>query len=201
MPTQSWSGKSAVFLIESALTSHGSSKSNKKRRTTEESRTSTCGAGTGYTFETPAFTPGFKWVRVTRSLVLCLFFVEDCLSFFFWSLFCLSFDLRIFITPLVYIQTLLKTSLVIKIYRLNTQVLAYFNRIGGWMVSVLDSSAVDRGFEPRSGQTKYYKMGICCFSATHVALRRKSNVWLARNRANVSLWGDMSIHGLFFSVR
>ena len=26
MPTQSWSGKSAVFLMESALTSHGSSK-------------------------------------------------------------------------------------------------------------------------------------------------------------------------------
>jgi hypothetical protein len=31
VPTQSWSGKSAVFLMESALTSHGSSKSNKKR--------------------------------------------------------------------------------------------------------------------------------------------------------------------------
>jgi hypothetical protein len=28
--TQSWSGKSAVFFMESALTSHGSSKSNKK---------------------------------------------------------------------------------------------------------------------------------------------------------------------------
>ena len=30
MSTQSWSGKSAGFLMESALTSHGSSKSNKK---------------------------------------------------------------------------------------------------------------------------------------------------------------------------
>ena len=30
------------------------------------------------------------------------------------------------------------------------------NRIGGVMVSVLTSSAVDRGFEPRSGQTKDY---------------------------------------------
>jgi hypothetical protein len=28
------------------------------------------------------------------------------------------------------------------------------NRIGGVMVSVLASSAVDRGFEPQSGQTK-----------------------------------------------
>jgi hypothetical protein len=30
------------------------------------------------------------------------------------------------------------------------------NRIGGVMVSVLASSTVDRGFEPRSGQTKDY---------------------------------------------
>jgi hypothetical protein len=36
--------------------------------------------------------------------------------------------------------------------------------IGGVMVSVLSSSAVDRGFQPRSAQTKDYKIGICCFS-------------------------------------
>jgi hypothetical protein len=32
------------------------------------------------------------------------------------------------------------------------------------MVSVLSLSAVDRGFESRSGKTKDYKIGICCFS-------------------------------------
>ena len=42
------------------------------------------------------------------------------------------------------------------------------------MVSVLASSVVDRGFVPRSGQTKYYEIGICCFSAEHAALRRKT---------------------------
>jgi hypothetical protein len=62
------------------------------------------------------------------------------------------------------------------------------HRIGGVMVSVLASSAVDSGFEPRSGQTKDYKIGICCFSARHAALRRKSKDWLARNRNNVSEW-------------
>ena len=56
---------------------------------------------------------------------------------------------------------------------------------GGVMVSVLASSAVDRGFEPRSGQTKDYKIGICCFSAKHAALKRKSDDWLARNQNNV----------------
>ena len=39
------------------------------------------------------------------------------------------------------------------------------DRIGGVMVSVLVLSAVDRGFEPRSGQTKGYAIDICCFCA------------------------------------
>jgi uncharacterized membrane protein YccC len=39
------------------------------------------------------------------------------------------------------------------------------NRIGGVMISVLTSGVVDRGFEPRSDQTKEYEIGICCFSA------------------------------------
>jgi hypothetical protein len=39
------------------------------------------------------------------------------------------------------------------------------------MVSVFVSSAVDRGFEPRSGQIKDYKIGMCCFSAKRAALR------------------------------
>jgi hypothetical protein len=43
------------------------------------------------------------------------------------------------------------------------------NRIGGVMVSVYASSAVDRGFEPRSCQTKDYEIGICCFSSKHAA--------------------------------
>jgi len=66
------------------------------------------------------------------------------------------------------------------------------------MASMLVSSAVDRGFEPLSGQTKDYKIGICCSSAKYVAFRRKTKDWLARNQDNVSEWGDMSIHGLLF---
>ena len=66
------------------------------------------------------------------------------------------------------------------------------------MVSVLDSSAVDRGIESPSGQTKDYKIGMCCFSAKHAALRRKSKDWLARNKNNVSEWSDMSIRGMLF---
>ena len=64
------------------------------------------------------------------------------------------------------------------------------------MVSMLASSAVNHGFKPRSGQTNEYKIGICCFSAKHAALRRKSKDWLARNQANVYEWNYMSIRGL-----
>jgi hypothetical protein len=44
------------------------------------------------------------WVHVTRSLVFCVMFCRSLfvhLSFFFWPLCCLSFDLQILITPLV----------------------------------------------------------------------------------------------------
>jgi hypothetical protein len=37
------------------------------------------------------------------------------------------------------------------------------------MAIVLSLGVVDRGFEPQSGQTKDYKIGICCFSAKHTA--------------------------------
>ena len=70
--------------------------------------------------------------------------------------------------------------------------------IGGVMVCVLASRAVDRWFEPQSGQTKDYKIGICCFSAKHAVLRRKSKDWLARNQNNVSEWSYISTRGLLF---
>ena len=54
------------------------------------------------------------------------------------------------------------------------------------MVIVLVPSAVDRGFESRSGKTKDYEIGIRCFSVKHAALRRKSKDWFARNQDNVS---------------
>jgi hypothetical protein len=70
--------------------------------------------------------------------------------------------------------------------------------IGSVMVSVLASSVIDCGCEARSGQTKEYKIGNCCFSAKHAALRSKSKDWLARNQNNVSEWSDISTRGLLF---
>jgi hypothetical protein len=61
------------------------------------------------------------------------------------------------------------------------------------MVIVLASSVVDRGFEPRSGQTKDNKIGMCC-----LARSIKEKDWLTRNLDNVSEWSHMSIRELLF---
>jgi hypothetical protein len=66
------------------------------------------------------------------------------------------------------------------------------------MISVLASSAIDCGFEPRAGKTKEYKIGMSYSSAKHAALRSKSKYWLVRNQNNVSEWSDMSTYGLLF---
>lgn len=49
-------------------------------------------------------------------------------------------------------------------------------------------------------QTKNYKIGICCFSATHTVYeyRVREKTWLAQNKDNVSEWSDVSISGLLF---
>ena len=67
----------------------------------------------------------------------------------------------------------------------------YHNLIGSIMVSMLDTSTVDCGFEPWSGQTKDYEICICCFPVKHAALRRKNKDWLAGYHDNVSEWSDM----------
>jgi len=64
------------------------------------------------------------------------------------------------------------------------------------MVNMLTSSVVIRGFEPRSGRTKDCKIGICCFSAKHTALRRKSKGWFPLNQDNMYECSEMSTRRL-----
>ena len=61
-----------------------------------------------------------------------------------------------------------------------------YSSVFGVIVGVLASIAVDRGYEPRSGLSKEYKIGSCRLSTMHTVLRRKSKDWLPRNRDNVS---------------
>ena len=61
---------------------------------------------------------------------------------------------------------------------------------------VLASSVIEHGSDSRSGQTKDYGIGICCFFAKHEAIRRKNKDWLSRNLDNMPEWGDLSIREL-----
>ena len=69
------------------------------------------------------------------------------------------------------------------------------NCIDNVMVSMLALSVVDHWI---TGQTKDNKIGICCFSTKHTALRSKNKGWLAHNRDNASEWTDMSTLVLLF---
>jgi hypothetical protein len=66
------------------------------------------------------------------------------------------------------------------------------------MVSVLVLSVIYRGVDPRSSQTKDYKIVICCFSAKPTALRKKNKGWLARNLGNASQRSNILTRGLLF---
>jgi hypothetical protein len=52
------------------------------------------------------------------------------------------------------------------------------HHIGGVMVSVLATSAIDREFDSRSDQTKDYVIGICCFFVKNTTLSDKVCQWL-----------------------
>jgi len=54
---------------------------------------------------------------------------------------------------------------------INTQTVKHISSV---MVSVQASIVVDIEFQPWSDKTENFKIGICCFSTKHVALRSKS---------------------------
>ena len=64
--------------------------------------------------------------------------------------------------------------------------------------SIHSSFILDSCVQAKSGQTKDYKIGVCCFFDKHAFFRRKSKDWLAWNEDNVSEWSDMSTHRLLF---
>ena len=99
-----------------------------------------CWAGTAlYPSGAHEFTPVFSGVRVTWSLVLCVCFVDRCLSFWsfsfghcvvFWPLCCLSLELRILITPLVSSNSSCESDLLSSIL----QIIKY---LGWWNVGYI----------------------------------------------------------------
>ena len=67
-----------------------------------------------------------------------------------------------------------------------------FNLIGGVMVSMFTSSAVDDKFLPLMSQTKDHEIGICCFYAKHAAFMSKIKDQFPQTRDNMCEWKDTS---------
>jgi len=63
------------------------------------------------------------------------------------------------------------------------------------MVSVFATSAVGRGFKPRSTM----KISICCYSDKHALLRNKNKI-VGSESENVFEWRDMTTRGLLFKL-
>ena len=61
------------------------------------------------------------------------------------------------------------------------------------MVSMLTSSTSDSELESRVCKNEDHKIGTCCFSAKHAALRSKRRDWFVWNQNNVFEWSDMSV--------
>ena len=96
----------------------------------------TCGTGTAKPSEATDFTPVFSEVRVARSLVVCVCFVDRCLSFcpfsfghcivcpsitasdypfgIFWPLYCLSFNYGFWL-PLWYLLAIVLSVLQLRL--------------------------------------------------------------------------------------
>jgi hypothetical protein len=75
--------------------------------------------------------------------------------------------------------------------------LANENHIGGVMVSMLASSAVDCGFEPLyQVKQKTMKLVFVASLLKHAVLRRNSKDLLAQNQDNVFEWDDISLRRL-----
>jgi len=102
-------------------------------------------------------------------------FAQNC-SYGYWSVvYCFTF---VSLTD----PTFIIDSLTVKQSRLNIEPQSReLHRSGGVIVSV-HALTVDREFVPQSGQTKNYKIVICCFSAKHAVLGRKCKYVLTRIR-------------------
>lgn len=76
--------------------------------------------------------------------------------------------------------------------------------MGGVIINVFVMTAVDRGFDPQSDQTKNKQFGDFCFSSKNAALRSKTKDWLTRSHDNLSVCRDTSTTvdlGMFGSLK
>jgi hypothetical protein len=126
--------------------------------------------------------PGFSGVRVTRSLVLYVYFVDRCLSFFFWPLCCLFFfDMRILIAPLVYSNSSNESSTSFRkaVWLYNQGNYPIFRDLisnTNWKSTVSEQPNVYIAYELLTG--KFLKIADECIRPNTVIIRRNDKIWM-----------------------
>ena len=134
--------------------------------------------------------PDFSGVRVIQSLVLCVCFVDHCLSFCTFSfghcVVCSSSIYRFWLS-LWYFQTL---------HTLHISTVSVI--VVQWLACSF-LNAIDSRFELMFGQTRHHTIGIWCRSAKHAVLMSKRKDGLVRNQNNVYERKDMSSTDCWFS--
>ena len=106
----------------------------------------------------------FSEVRVAWSLVVCVCFVDRCLSF--WSLLCLFFiDLQILITSLWYPQTLLITSCIERNVWLEYLLVTQFMFNQNTCIHNISTISINISF-PKSGSVcpKHFWLKYLCYA-------------------------------------
>ena len=78
--------------------------------------------------------------------------------------------------------------MILGVYK-DSQIFTLIACLAKWLFKTNRCLWIDRGFKPRSGQTKYYKIGICCFSAKHTDWCLGEYIGMERHvyRRNVAL--------------
>jgi hypothetical protein len=126
------------------------------------------------------FTPVLSGVRVTRSLVLCVCFVDRCLSFcpfFFWPLCCLFFNIQILITSLVSSNSFY--------IMLTFYILIVLVKRGNVRCSMIRQQKVDQGFQ--------FVRKLLLFSKCHHWV---GTVWNSMRNILNKIWYDLEDHDM-----
>ena len=143
------------------------------------------GVGAAYPSGAPEFTPNFSGVRVTRSFVLCVCFVDRSLSFctfyFGHCVVCSSSIYGFWLPPFGIFK------LFLLLYHIHTYsyILCFFSISISWKI-----------YSPCRVKPKTIKLDFCCFFTKHAVIRSKRKGWLARNRDNMPEWSDLSTRWL-----
>ena len=137
------------------------------------------------------------------SFLCCCFFLFVCL--FFFLILCVFLVCLVYPMLPVYLDCpfLIVPSVFSNVYLINIFQLAPGSM--GFELCVTKALCIGQlqwkkvcSSHKSKGQTKDNNICICCLSAKYTSLRRKHKAWLARNQANVSESGDMSVRGLLF---